>query len=235
MSARVKPHKEPEQRTTDGETRRHIMFTLLKQGPLTASDLGRILGLSAAGVRRHLDILVDDTLAEVVKPRRSARHRGRGRPAKAFVLTDQGRSYFGHDYDTLAALAIHALEEAGGHEAVKAFARDRISRLLADIEPAADDEASTFKTAQHVADVLNDNGYASEVQSAGGGVQICHHHCPISKVASQYPELCAAEYEALSELLGQHVQQLATITDGHGICTTNIPLTPIEQTPRERS
>ena len=53
-------------------------------------------------------------------------------------------------------------------------------------------------------------------------------------------ELCEAEHEAIAELLGQHVQPLATIIDGHGVCTTNIPpknltLTPINHTPDERS
>ncbi|WP_370451571.1 helix-turn-helix transcriptional regulator [Corynebacterium sp. 49B] len=229
-----KKRGEVETRSTDGDTRKQILMTLLKQGPMTASALGKTLGLSAAGVRRHLDILVDDALAETVEPR-SSRGRGRGRPAKAFQLTDEGRAHFGHDYDTLAVLAITALRETGGSEAVREFARQRVAQLLAHVDPAADDEDSTYKTAQQVADALNASGYASEVKEAGGGVQICHHHCPISHVASEHPELCAAEYEVLSELLGQHVQQLATITEGHGICTTNIPLTPIDHTPEERS
>lgn len=227
--------REPESRSTDGDTRKQILLLLLKQGPVTASKLGEKLGLSTAGVRRHLDILVEDGHAETVEPRSSRQGRGRGRPAKAFQLTDAGRAHFGHDYDRLAVQAISALREAGGDAAVRAFARQRVEALLDHIEPAADDEHSTYKTVQQVADALNANGYASEIKEAGGGVQICHHHCPISHVASEYPELCMAEYEVLSELLGQHVQQLATITDGHGICTTNIPLTPIDHTPEERS
>lgn len=51
-----------ETRSTDGDTRRQVMLLLLKEGPITASDLGTELGLSAAGVRRHLDILVEDGL-----------------------------------------------------------------------------------------------------------------------------------------------------------------------------
>ena len=100
---------QPEARSTDGETRRQIMLLLLKHSPLSASDIGDHLGLSAAGVRRHLDNLVEDELAEIIPTRpHPGGGRGRGRPAKSFRLTDKGRAYFGHDYDSLAALAITA-------------------------------------------------------------------------------------------------------------------------------
>jgi predicted ArsR family transcriptional regulator len=42
-------------------------------------------------------------------------------------------------------------------------------------------------------------------------------------VASEFPQLCEAETEAFSKLLGTHVQRLATIAHGDGVCTTYIP------------
>ncbi len=42
-------------------------------------------------------------------------------------------------------------------------------------------------------------------------------------MASEFPQLCEAETEALSRLLGTHVQRLATIAHGDGVCTTFIP------------
>uniref|UniRef100_A0ABS1FKI4 Transcriptional regulator n=1 Tax=Corynebacterium antarcticum TaxID=2800405 RepID=A0ABS1FKI4_9CORY len=223
-------------RPQDGDTRRAILRTLLERAPVSASDIGAHLGFSAAGVRRHLDILVDDELVEVTRP--VGRGRGRGRPAKAFRLTDRGRATFGHDYDSLAASALQALRETGGEEAVRAFARRRISTIVDGIAPA-DDEESVPATARAVADAFSAHGYAATVHHAGGGVQICQHHCPISQVASEFPELCEAEHEAIARLLGNHVQPLASIAEGHGICTTNVPagqltLTPIPHTPDER-
>ena len=57
------------------------------------------------------------------------------------------------------------------------------------------------------------------------GEELCQHHCPIAHVASEFPQLCEAETEALSRLLGTHVQRLATIAHGDGVCTTFIPTT----------
>ncbi|MBO0884890.1 MAG: transcriptional regulator, partial [Mycobacterium sp.] len=57
------------------------------------------------------------------------------------------------------------------------------------------------------------------------GVQICQHHCPVSHVAEEFPELCVTEQQAMAEVLGTHVQRLATIVNGDCACTTHVPLT----------
>ena len=56
------------------------------------------------------------------------------------------------------------------------------------------------------------------------GVQLCQHHCPVSHVAEEFPELCETEREAFAEVLGTHVQRLATIVNGDCACTTHVPL-----------
>lgn len=225
----------PDQKGGDGDTRRRILLALLEHNPASAGTIAEDLGLSAAGVRRHLDILVDEGLAETA-PAPSTGPRGRGRPAKSFRLTDAGRAKFGHRYDSLATAALDALREAGGEEAVTTFARRRIADILAGV-PSVDDGAGRDEVVMAVVEAFRRHGYAATVNETEGNIQICHHHCPISHVAQDFPQLCTAEHEAVGNLLGQHIQPLATIADGNGICTTNIPLTPIPSTtaPAERS
>jgi predicted ArsR family transcriptional regulator len=67
------------------------------------------------------------------------------------------------------------------------------------------------------------DGYAATARSAPVGEQLCQHHCPVAHVAEQFPQLCEAETELFSQLLGTHVQRLATIAHGDGVCTTFIP------------
>jgi predicted ArsR family transcriptional regulator len=45
----------------------------------------------------------------------------------------------------------------------------------------------------------------------------------VAHVAERFPQLCEAETEAISRVLGKHVQRLATIAHGDGVCTTHIP------------
>ncbi|WKD59264.1 helix-turn-helix transcriptional regulator [Corynebacterium caspium] len=228
-----KPSRSTE--SVEGDTRRLIMSTLLKHGPMTASELGDRLGFSAAGVRRHLDILLDEGLADSRQRRPLRGVRGRGRPAKSFALTDKGRAHFGHKYDVLADMALAALRLSGGDQAIKDLARMRIRQIIAGVGQAGDSPESVEATARELAKAFDDNGYAATVKKAPGGVQICQHHCPVSHVAAQHPEICEAEHQIIAELTGLHVQPLASIAEGHGVCTTNIPLTPITTTPEERS
>ena len=55
------------------------------------------------------------------------------------------------------------------------------------------------------------------------GQQLCQQHCPVSHVAHEFPQLCEAETAAIGRMLGRHVQRLATIAHGDGVCTTCIP------------
>ncbi|MES4828976.1 transcriptional regulator, partial [Streptomyces anthocyanicus] len=84
------------------------------------------------------------------------------------------------------------------------------------------------KRAEALAKALSEDGYAATARSAPHpqqGEQLCQHHCPVAHVAEQFPQLCEAETEFFAELLGTHVQRLATIAHGDGVCTTFIPKT----------
>ena len=74
-----------------------------------------------------------------------------------------------------------------------------------------------------LAEALTQDGYAASVRKAPVGDQLCQQHCPVAHVAHEFPQLCEAETEVFGRLLGRHVQRLATIAHGDGVCTTCIP------------
>lgn len=206
----------------DGHTRTAIIQLLL-EGPITAGQISERLGISAAGVRRHLEALIEagDAAASAAA---TWQHSGRGRPAKRYRLTAAGRAKLGHTYDDLAVAAMRQLREIGGDAAIRTFARRRIDTILADVTEAP---GGVEATAERVASALTDAGYATTTTPVSGpvhGVQICQHHCPVSHVAEEFPELCDAEREAFAEILGTHVQRLATLVNGDCACTTHVPL-----------
>jgi predicted ArsR family transcriptional regulator len=218
----------PAAATHDGRTRRAVVRLLMESGSITAGEIGARLGLSAAGVRRHLDALIEagDAEAHAAKAWQQV---GRGRPAKRYRLTAAGRGKLDHRYDDLAAAAMHQLREIGGENAVRTFARRRIDAILSEIEPVdGADGTAVEATAEQIATALTKAGYAATTAPVDGqirGVQICQHHCPVAHVAEEFPELCEAERQAMAEMLGTHVQRLATIVDGSYVCTTHVPLT----------
>jgi len=206
----------------DEPTRERVARSILENGPSTAAALAERLALTPAAVRRHLDSLVAAGALEAREPRTHGT-RGRGRPAKVFTLTDTGRSTFLQSYDDLAASALRFLSDSGGPEAVAQFARRRTAELE-DRYRAAVASADPTDRVGVLAGALTSDGYAASVStSSPTGDQICQHHCPVAHVAAEFPQLCEAETEVFARLLGRHVQRLATIAHGDGVCTTNVP------------
>ncbi|MGC4111840.1 MAG: transcriptional regulator [Nocardioides sp.] len=225
--------------SSDGPTRERVVRSILVDGPSTAADLAARLDLTPAAVRRHLDHLLADGALEAREPRPTA-GRGRGRPAKLFAITEAGRAHFDQQYDDLAVQALRYLAETGGDDAVQEFARRRVAFIERDYGAVTAADPS-LSPAEALAKVFSSEGYAATVRSlpllhpadgaghqapAVAAEQLCQQHCPVSHVAHEFPQLCEAETEAIGRVLGRHVQRLATIAHGDGVCTTCIPHVP---------
>ena len=220
----------------DGRTRDRVSALLLEHGPQTATELAARLGISPAAVRRHLDALVGAGRLEERLSREA--HRGRGRPARRFHLTDAGRSSFPHAYDDLALTALRYVAASGGPDAVRAVAEQQLAGLeqrASSAVEAATSGGAPVDRAQALAVALTAEGYAATASAISGGGQLCQHHCPVAHVAAEFPQLCEAETAVIGRLIGTHVQRLATIAHGDGICTTHIPgpLRPGNRSTRE--
>lgn len=216
-------------RAVDGSeqrTRDRVAHTLLLERAVTASAISTELGLTPAAVRRHLDALVADGLAEPIDTPPTGQ---RGRPARSYRLTEAGRERFPQNYENLAVAAVRFLGATAGDEAVTAFARSLAARIeervgAHDRGPDTGRSEQDEQDAVHMlADALDADGYATSLRPVGQGAQLCQHHCPVAHVAAAFPQLCEAETEVFSRVLGKHVQRLATIAHGDGVCTTHIP------------
>lgn len=207
----------PEESETS--TRDRVARSILEQGPSTAGELAERLELTPAAVRRHLTLLCETGHLDS-RDRPVIGARGRGRPAKEFFLTDSGRNVFYHAYDRLASDAMAFLLERLGPSWLTEFAE----RTQASLAQRLGGE--TVVEARDLVSALNEEGYIASLSPVASGQQLCQHHCPVAHVARDFPELCEAETELFSRLLGTHLQRLATIAHGHGVCTTHIPASP---------
>ena len=201
---------------------------LLQRGPSTAADISSELGLTGAGIRKHLDVLIAAGYVHASErapygPAALAGPRGRGRPARVFTLTAAGRAAFGAHEESLAVAALRYIANAQGEASITGFA----DKLAADFAARHADIAtagSPSQRAQALATALDADGFATVVAPGlGESTQICQHNCPMGEVASAFPEICDAETEAFSQLTGVHVTRLATIAKGSPVCTTLVP------------
>lgn len=213
-------------------TRERVLRTVSEDGPITAAELAERLGLTAAAVRRHLDGLFEAHLLEE-REHVTPGGRKRGRPARAYVLSDSGHATLRGDYDALASSVLRFLRDHAGSEAVAAFAEQQAQLLARRLQEAVDqNDGDLERRAAALADALTREGYAASSRPVGAGtpmagVQLCQGHCPVQHVAAEFPEFCEAEAQMFSRTLGVHVQRLASLAHGDHVCTTFVPTAPV--------
>lgn len=224
--------------SAESRTRDQVRRAVGATGPVTARELAVQLDLTPAAVRRHLDALAEEG-SIVEREMAASAPRGRGRPARAFVLTDRGQEQLQTSYDDVATAALHYLADRAGDGAVAEFAERQMAVLEERLRGAMDDRDPRADTSQPLADrtsalaaALTDEGFAASVRPVGqgtglAGLQLCQGHCPVRHVASEFHEFCDAETDVISRVLGVHVQRLATLAGGEHVCTTFVPTGPI--------
>ncbi len=203
-------------------TRDRVLGLIASAGPITAAWLAEELGVTPAGVRRHLGALVDDGLiAEQDQP--GTHVRGRGRPAKSYVATTEGQRSLTTAYSAVAVDAVSFMREHGN---LDEFVEGKLAQLEASVRDSVPIEAPMDERVQALAAALADQGYATSVRPGPGGytVQLCQGHCPVQSIAEKAPEWCEAETRVFSRLLDVHVQRLSTLAGGAHVCTTTIPV-----------
>jgi predicted ArsR family transcriptional regulator len=218
----------------DASTRDRILALVAEEGPVAAAALASELGLTSAGVRRHLACLEHDGLIAVHDGGQSHGPAARGRPARRYVATRAGQSRMAGEYPELAADALRFLRDSVGPQAVEQFAAERYAGMAARYRDVVDAPDVAGRVEQ-LASALGDDGYATSVRtvpgpSVGGGpapfhtLQLCQGHCPVQQIAAEFPQLCEAEAHVFAELIGSHVQRLSTLAGGGHVCTTNVPV-----------
>lgn len=211
----------------DERTRDRVLTAVLEHGPVSAAQLGSLLGLTPAAVRRHLDTLTREGLIEV-KLISNAKS-GAGRPARRYVVSRRGQTEIGDDYLEIAKLALDDLAGVLGEEGVVDFAERRFAKMEAKYQPLVD-AAGTDVAARSraLAAALNADRFVATSNSLNAGTamaaeQLCQGHCPIQELASSFPAFCDAETEVFSRLIGVDVRRLSTMASGGHVCTTHVP------------
>ncbi len=217
---------------SEERTRDRVLAAVLESGPVSAAELGSLLGFTPAAVRRHLDGLERLGLIEV-KPVKSARA-GAGRPARRYVLSRSGQARLGNDYLDIANQALAELARLGGAAAIEAFAKRRFDDMEARYRPVVEAAGTSVEArAVALAEALSEDGFVASTANVGQGsphmpamlsVQLCQGHCPIRDLASEYPTFCDSETDVFARLLGVDVRRLSTLASGGHVCTTHIPV-----------
>ena len=215
----------------EDRTRDRVLNAVLEHGPVSAAELGDLLGFTPAAVRRHLDHLQRAGVIEVKRVAKAGA--GAGRPARRYVLSSQGQSKLGDDYLNIASSALRRLRDLAGEEAVRDYAVERFAEMEQRYAPEVDQAGSDIAArAVALSKALSRDGYVASAASIEtkaplpaslSSVQLCQGHCPIQQLAAEFPVFCDTETELFSRLVGVDVRRLSTLAQGGHVCTTHIP------------
>lgn len=200
----------------DGTTRRAVLDLLKRRGPTEATQLAAALGVTHAGVRRHLDALVSDGLVTSSPERRPV-----GRPVALYRLTPEGDETFPRAYPALTDSLLEAVcEELGDDGVDRVFAR-RAEQLAERVRPQLVGRDLAGAVAA-LAAAQDEAGYLAESSLLDDGTALLvEHNCAIARIAGRWPQACSAELATFASALGDGVtiERVHHMASGDHTCT----------------
>jgi predicted ArsR family transcriptional regulator len=198
-----------------------VLDLLKREGPVSADDLARRLGITAMAVRQHLY-----ALAEAGRAAFAEQSRPRGRPVKLWRAEAAADAHFADGHAALAADLIVQMKKAFGEEGL-----DRLLRLrnveLEKAYRARTDKAATLKARlEALAKIRTAEGYMAEVrrEPQGNAWLLVENHCPVCAAARLCTGLCREELALFHRVLGRDVriERVSHILAGAGRCAYRV-------------
>lgn len=198
-------------------TRQMLLVAIKAGGEATTEQLARDTYLSPGAVRAHLLALEAQGLVSFDRVRE-----GPGRPRHVFRLTSNGERLFPQRYAELATTLLNAVKREDA-----ATTRRILDRL---VEGQASLAGSNLSAPGHperllqLVDFIERYGFLPRLESLDNGpARLSFGHCPILSVASQHPEICDVECEALRVVLPRaNITRTQHRLDGDDLCTYTI-------------
>lgn len=201
-------------------TRLNILNSLQRR-PATVDQLSTELGMAAAAVRRHLEILQRDRLVAFEPVRRKP-----GRPEHLFALTDAGQELMPKRYHILLQRLLHGLNGSVNGSVNGSANGDAAKALLAGVARAMVEEhrsrapeGGDIDRVALLRRILEDEQFSPAVEESPEGVLVTLHNCPYRGVATHSEVICHLDRELIAEVLDAPVSSTARINQGHLLCT----------------
>jgi predicted ArsR family transcriptional regulator len=193
------------------------ILALLRERRMQARDLAAFLGIDTSAVRRHLDGLVAESLAD-------AEHviDGPGRPKKMYGLTAAGREQFPRDYALLLDLVLSKVSAETGREEL-----ERIVGLIAKDLGRQVEGRTTEDRLRAMLALYNKLGFEAELVRTKDSLTLMQHNCIFLKTARGDPPLfcrCLDEGIIRAALPGARADLEASLAVGDSHCRHKITL-----------
>lgn len=199
------------------ESQAQILLAIKQQGEATAGDLAESADLAVTTVRQHLNRLQDQGLLE-----HRSEARGRGRPTHLYRLSERAERLFPSVDAQILNRLLDFLSREGHHRAIDAFFREfwdeRADEFRQRLEQAEDSGLAV--RLEILEAFLTEQGFMPEIEQDGDGeITIRECNCPLAEAVESTRLPCRLEAEFLEMVVGQPLERVSYIPDGHDACT----------------
>ena len=200
-----------------GDTQRQILALLLnrKEG-MTVDQMADHFGIGRTAVNQHLAVLQQQGYVvngQVLK--------GRGRPRKSYVLTNDGINLFPKKYNWFSAMLLNVLKGQMGPDRLADFMRNLGAQM-------AQDQIGRVagKRAPEKVEIMNEAGFDARViasQADEVTPRIECKNCVYHDLARDFTQVCQFDLGFLSSLMGQKIEHQACMVRGGTACRFRFP------------
>ncbi len=202
----------------ENPVRQKILLLLKKSEGMTVEALSSNLNITPMGVRQHLaalekrDLVSHDTLRQ-----------GVGRPGFIYRLSEKAYESFARGYARFALDILMGIENRDGREGIDRLLEWRMEKILSRKRQLLDGNKSLAEKVLTMTELLESEGYISDMVEKDGEFIIRQYNCPISAISKSYPEACKHELDMYRELFGPDVARIRCLSEGEHVCEYRIP------------
>ena len=204
---------------------RAILTEILKrEGESDVTTLAERLGVTGVAVRQHLAAMEREGQAVYRSVRRPV-----GRPARMYRLTDAAEQLFPQTSGRVALDLLARVERLIGPQALEKLFSTRLDDLSREYRKRLKSARSWTRKLELLAEIRDSEGYLCDLGSAPrsevkGGVRLVEHHCPVSAIAEQHPQVCDYELKLFRRVLGEPgLRRIDHIRNGGHSCSYEAP------------
>jgi predicted ArsR family transcriptional regulator len=198
-------------------TRELMRDLLAAHSEATVADITRELGLNAANIRRHLEVMRAEGLVDVRIQRNEV-----GRPSYVYRLTERAEEMTAH-YPRLVdrmfrRIAQLPADQASTGQRLMSQVFDGVAEDIAGVYRLQVTGATVGERVAETSAALKDEGIVDHWRKDDDGFHLMNTSCPYRKAAESSDAPCHADHRVVEMLVGAPVEQVSRVVDGKPMC-----------------
>ncbi len=178
-----------------------LALLLATKSGLCIDEIAEQQEISRNAVKQHMTALEKNLLIKTAHLKIT-----KGRPARNYVLTEQGINHFSKQYSWFCNLVLTELKEEMGSDAFADFMK-RLGRKIAHSLAFQFTDKNAEQKTEILATIMQNLGYQVTIEKTANNATISAINCVFHDLAQEHLELCEFDRALIGTLLDNPIEQ----------------------------